>query len=333
VTLDIKQMDALEQDIQMLHTLSEGIEKYGINKTSIHLLSKMALLSSASFCALGLESITPETQTIALEAINAEAKEKSAKWSARIIEFFKDGSTMVTDRITELWDKVKEKAELLTSKTWDAAKVAGSTIAAHPYKTIMIALAAAAATFGVVAFVGTSLPVGVVTNGQLQSFMLRLQTMYHRIKLPLGKITTTAVSDGRLIFATVENGTTMPSTVVKSAADLGWTKVAAKAIFDQAGKVVDGAKKGIDILWRRVLKPGEKILATVILAPKDFKDFVVNKTGMRTAGWISDQIIPALYYGLLYKLVHNLYQITKDIVVKTIQMIKDTFSSLTKVLA
>jgi hypothetical protein len=329
----IEDLEAIEYDIGLLSDLGSGVEKYGINKTSLYLLNKTALLSGSALSSLGLESITPETQTIALEAISAEAKEKSAKWSARIIEFFKDGSAMVTDRITELWDKVKEKADLLTSKTWDATKVAGSTIAAHPYKTIMIALAAAAATFGVVAFVGTSLPVGVVTNGQLQSFMLRLQTMYHRIKLPFGKITTTAVSDGRLIFATVDNGTTMPSTVVKSAADLGWTKVTTKAIFDQAGKVVDGAKKGIDILWRRVLKPGEKILATVLLAPRDFKDFVVNKTGMRTAGWISDQLVPALYYSLLYKLVHNLYQITKDIVVKTIQMIKDTFSSLTKVLA
>lgn len=322
----------LEQDICTLNSISDTIKQYGFNQASAVLLTKFSLMTGVSAITFGLESDSSADQIIALEALETEAKEKSAKWSARILGFFKDGSTFIVDKIKSLWNSLKDKAELLTAKAWDTTKATGEVIKAHPYKTILVALAAAAAVFGVVAFVGTSLPVGVVTNGQMHAFMLRLQTMYHRIKLPFGKITTEVVSDGRLIFATVENGSILPATP-KTASGLGWTTSAAKAAYAQAGKIAEGAGKGVEHIWNRVLKPGEKVLAKVIFAPKDFKDFVVNKTGMRTAGWVMDQIVPALYYSLLYKLVRNLYDIVKDVVVKTIQMVKDTFSSLTKVLA
>lgn len=324
-------LDEIEKSITTLCLISDGVEKYGINQTSLYILKRHHLLSGASLSTLAIESINDSTQVTALEALSEDIKEKSAQWAAKVVGLFKDGSKAITDKLTTLLESVKEKAALLTDKAWDVAKDTKDLVVAHPYKTILIALSAAVAIFGIVSFVGTSLPVGVVTNGQLHTFMMRLRTMYHGINLPFGKITTTAVSDGRLVFATVET-----ANKVNSAAQTGlggWSVQAVKAVLSQTDKVVSGVKKGFEVLWNRALKPGEKVLSGVLFAPKDFKEFVVNKTGARSAGWVLDQVVPALYYSILYKLLRNLYDITKDIVFKTIKMIKDTFTSLTKATA
>lgn len=330
---NLKDIDTLEQDISKRYLVSDMIKTHGLTQTSFALLSTTHLLTGSAYSALEhltVDQVKASTPT-ALEALEADGKEKAAHWSAKIISFFKDGSQTIIERIQALWEATKEKAKLVLDKGIDGAKATTALIEAHPYKTIALVLAAAGAAFGIMTFVGTSLPVGVVTNGQMHAFMLRLKTMYHSVKWPFGKITTSAVSDGRLIFATVE--TTKKATVPLSARALGWTEATVKSVFTQIDKIGEGTIKGLTFLWNKILKPAEKVVAGVMFAPKDAKDFIVKKTDMRTLGWAAEKITSALYYSILYKLMNNLYHFIKVIIVDAFEAVKDCFNKLKTVTA
>ena len=316
----------LEEQIYRQGMVEDAIVQYGLTQSALAILKSSRYYNDTALSTLGLEAIDPSHDEIALEAIGNDIREKSAQWSAKIIGFFNDGTKAITEKISSLWDSVKAKIEPFTTAAWDAAKSAASVVKAHPYKTILIALAAVASAFAVVSFVGTSLPVGAVTNGKMQSFMLRLQTAYSNINLPAGKMKTIASMDGRLVLATIE--TAEKPIVGGSVASLGWTLNTAKAIYTKANHVFDGGVKALGSFWTKVLKPGEKILATILLAPKDLREAVVGNTGMRSAGWLTDQIVPALYYSILFKMCRNLYDILSEVVSDAIRKIRDTFAAL-----
>jgi hypothetical protein len=232
--------------------------------------------------------------------------------------------------LAPIWKVVSEKAIALSHMTWDATKATGKVIKAHPYKTVLAALAAAATVSGIVMYVGTSLPPGVITRGALDTFMKKLTVMYHSVKFPGKAIYTTASKDGNLIFATVEKAGSMELTTA-TASKMGWTASSVRAIGNYATKVWNSFKTASKAIWEHVIKPVEKVAADILFVPKDLAAKVNEKTSMRTSVWIIEKIAGAAYYSILFKIVTNLYHVVKDIVVNAFRTVRDTFTSLTPV--
>lgn len=329
------EIEILEEHIRKIYQTQEALRLHGLNQTSFSLLGAVGLLSGSSLESIAIESLNDESfavaQTAALEALDKSANEKAVSWSAKILTFVKDGTQTILDRISSIWSTIKEKAAALTQSGWDMTKATGAEVKAHPYKTIALVLGAAAMAFGIASFVGRGFPIGNVTLSQMTSFTSKLDAMYRKVTWPFGKVITTLSPDGTVVKAVIENVVNKIGSA--SVTTLGWTSAGVSAITKNVERIVDGTTSSLKSVWDHILKPAGQVVDRVMFAPKDIKDAVVAKTGVRTLGLVTEKLTGAAYYSILFKISSNLYQFIKDVTEKALQMVKDTFTSLTKVFA
>lgn len=332
---DLKEIEAIEQEIAQLHGASLAIENFGINQTAIQIMTLTGLMSGTALESMALESIGEEHRTsvnsvMAIEALTDKIKEKASAWAAKILSALSKGANFITGTLTGLWDKITESAKTLTSKAWDATKVAGATIKAHPYKTILAVLAAAAAAAAVVAFVGTGLPAFGCTNGAMAAFMTKINTLYRAIKFPGTKIVTSIADNGVVALAKLEVTAKVVAQSAKTAT-LGWTTNSVKAIATHGNRVWGIVKGAITPVWERAIKPINKVIETGQLVNDVVSTKVETFTGSKGTAWMAGKIAGGYYFKIVNQLVSSVFQIVKSVIIRAFQMVRDTFKSLTAV--
>ena len=148
---------ALDHDILALESSAVIIKQNGIDPTSHAILLTTGLLSGTALETIATESLMfhrpedPETE-IALESLMHQAREKSAHWATKILEFVKHAAHKFSDLLAHLWDKLTDKMKKISEVVWDKTKSMGRTIKAHPIKSILVAVGIAASVATVIAY-------------------------------------------------------------------------------------------------------------------------------------------------------------------------------------
>jgi hypothetical protein len=237
---------AIENLFNEIHTLSNAsvaVENFGVSPSSIAIMQITGLLSSTALEHVGCESFADATKIeadLAVESLGEKIKEKSAAMSAKVLKVFKDTGEKISGVIKPLWNKATALVGKVTSKVWDASKVAGAKIKAHPYATVVAVIGAIAAVAGIIAFVGGNMPVAGAKGEAIASFNKRVSDMINGIKWPFGKVSASV--DGGKLKAVVEGG--LGSATTDSVEKLKWSQTAVKSIsgqLDRALKAVQGA--------------------------------------------------------------------------------------------
>lgn len=334
---DIVELDNVETQLSQLYECERAVRNFGMNRTALQIMCSAGLMSTTALGSMGLESMNDNTMSakdsqIATEALGEMVKQKAAEWAAKVIAFFSKAIKKVTELVGSLWTKISDSAKVLGEKTWDGAVAAKNYVKAHPYKTILMVLAAAAVVVGIVGFVTGSAPGVGCTRAALASFMNKIRTMASGIKLPFGKVVTDTVGDGDIVQMALKNmGPNVP--VEGSLGVLGWTKASFEAITKQSKHLWESFGTVIKPIWEKYIKPVERVVSAVGFFPKVAADKVKGLTGSRVLTWGTETVIGSVYYPILMRVLTNVFAMIKAIVIKAFTMVKDTFTALKSAVA
>ena len=334
---DVDALDSLEQELVNMAVAHDYLQCFGLTPANYSFLTAVQLLASTSVGTIAMESLSTnegidENTQIACEALSASIKEKAAAWGAKILSFANKAATSIMRAFTPIITKIASAGTTLGNATWDAAGAAGRTIKAHPYKTIMITLAAVAAVVGVVMIVSSGLPIGTVTNGALRSFVDKFNSLVQKVKMPGVKLLNKALPGADVSIAQIQSVETI-APVSDSVGALGWTKNAVKAIGAQVSANYKKIATSVKTIYTSILKPIEDKVAKVLFLPKDVAEIVKKKSGSRIAAWATEKVGGGIYYAFLKRVFSTVYGLIKNVVLKAFTMIKNTFSALTPAVA
>lgn len=321
------EVDELEQRIGQLFSVSRSIGNFGLTPTAKLLLGTTGLISANDVGLESSDSLVDLDQELALETLNQKIKETAAKWAGKIMQIAKSGADAILSALSPIYTAVAAKVKTVVAKAGDLVMGGVAYAKAHPYKTILAALGAVAATVAIVSFVGSGLPALGATNAAMKSFMTKLGTMFRGVRMPYGKITTRVVMNGEVIMAEVIPAESM---VVGSSSigALGWTKSAITAVSHQLGSVWTALSTSVRVLSGRVVSTARKIFTSPLLSPSGLGETVTRKTGAPLAGWMSQQILASQYMRLLFKIIPNIFSLVSAVFRQMLQLVKSTFTGL-----
>jgi ElaB/YqjD/DUF883 family membrane-anchored ribosome-binding protein len=257
VDADDAEISMLMQEVGQLNQVGEALETYGMAPSTVAVMQISGLLSGTALESLGLESVQmsrgsdPECQ-MAIEALGEKIKEKSAAVAAKILHVAKSGAEKVLSLLTPLYNGVTGLVKKLTGAAWDAAKASGNRIKAHPYQTIAAVVAAMGVVAGIVMVAGGA-PAMTDNITVLRNYVGKIAADIGKIKWPFGKLSAKVNPDTlRLTFDPSTGAKTfMYSGEAQTAAKLGWTQNAVKAIEGQLGRAWSMITKGMGALTAR----------------------------------------------------------------------------------
>lgn len=236
---DLNELEHLGSELSQYQDSVIALDQYGLNPTSFSILKTTGLLTGTALEALAVESVgihngCDSETLIAIESLIDKAKEKTAEWAAKLITFFKEGPSKVIDHITDLYNRIKDKANTLKETLFSKANSAKLYVKAHPYKTVAMALAAAIIVIGIVTFTTRAIPT-YKNASQLPAVLHKVDGMLDKVKWPFGKIVTTFNSAGTKMKIAIAGVTAVPAAM--TVAHLGWSDLALSGAAGQASKL------------------------------------------------------------------------------------------------
>jgi len=245
---------ALQSSLFQVSDAHTAVSQFGITATAMLLLGTAGLITiPVSRDQAALESLTADAD-LALESLLTSFKEKVASWAGKVLALVKDTGKAVIEKIKSLGAKIA--AALGDSK--DAAVAQGkdleAKVKAHPYKTVLAALAAAGAVVGVVAFAAGNLG-AVLTASKVPWLLKTLAGMIGKIAWPFGKIMPQVVKDHKLLVTVVAVPTV---TAAAGIATLGWANQSSSVLAEKIRHVVDSVGRA----WDKVKEKATPIVTT-----------------------------------------------------------------------
>jgi len=278
------EIEQLEVSIHQLTNCANLVSFHGINPSALGILKAHNLLTGCSLEPLSLESVRREDTIVAVEALSDSAKTKAAEWSARILAFVKTTVNKTMDFVATLRAKINATSKAIGDKSVEVFDKGVAYAKAHPYKTILGVLAAAALTVAVIRYASMSAP-GVDCKGsQLKSYFDKIKSMTQSIQSPFTKVSKVqggedAVTSNIINFTNNALATT-PGSVEKLSV-LGWTKTNFMNVVKQIEGVFDSFTAVMKPFWDNVIKPIDKVVSTVGFFPKVVGEKIKEKTSTR----------------------------------------------------
>lgn len=332
---DLVEIERLEKTLFQLDCGIESIRNHGFNQTSFVIMKTYQLLQGTALEAYTVEQITNSTSQdneslVAIESLQESYKRKAAEWSAKIISTVTKVSKKIGEVITSLWGKISTSMKSLNNKTWDVTKNTAEVVKAHPYKTIMVILAAAAAVVGIVHYVSIGAPGVGATRQTMGAFVTKVRGMFGAIKLPGGgKVATTAVAEGMSLTTAVE-GSVVVAAEAETLGALGWTTNAYKAIAAQTNKLWTSFSTMMQPAWDKSMKFVIDKVEPVVFLPKIKGELARLKTGSRAAGWAVEKLLAATYYPLIFKIYTSTLKVLRTITIAAFEAVNTTFRKVDK---
>ena len=248
---DANEIRSLELDIGRLCETLSVVEQYGSTRCDLRLMCVTGLLSTSSHMALEalLEHDMALEGDVGKQSIIASIQDKAAQWSAKILSFFKDKSSALIKKVSDLWATFKEKLPLAKEKIAQSVQSGKEYVKAHPYRVVAGALAAAISVMGIVSFAGRMLP--TVTNSKaMVTFSNALVTKINAVKWPFGPVGANVVSGGKKVAVSVAAVGAVAGTA--KLAHLGWTKINAEQLDRGLETLCGGIEHAWDFLAPKV---------------------------------------------------------------------------------
>ena len=327
---DNQEAETLSNELDQLLGAVVAVESFGMNPTAFGIMQSAGLLNGTSLNALAMENFQydkPEgdESEMVVEALVGKIKEKAAQWSAKILTVIKNAADKILNVIGGLWTKVSDLTKTLTSKAWDKTKAVGTVIKAHPYKTVMAAVIAAAAVGAFIMWFGNHAQPDMNEN-QLQAWVNTAKQLLGPCGSPLGRMELTeTVRGSKLSYVWHAGEETV--TVAKTASELSWSSSAVKAMSGQLGKAWSSLKSGASLMTGKVVNLGIK-LNDIGDPGAATKELVTQKTGSKITGWMSQQLANKAIGGVFWTMIAIITSLLKNVVAKAFNMVHDTFNSL-----
>lgn len=266
VESDMAMIESLGQEMAMIENSIVAIESYGINPSAMAILQTTGLLSDTVLEAVGIESLgyagpKSDETAIALEALSDKADGKKTSWAAKIVSMATTVGSKVMGVLGSIWNKITGVTKAVAGYTWDKAKAGAAVVKAHPYKTIIVIVAAIAATAGIAAFVGANLPATMSATGAtgkgaeaLVKFSESVASKVNAIKWPFGKVAAEVTEKGSMALTVTSNVAAPEATAL---AKTGWTATVFNGVSSALGRAWNGIKGSGEALSAGAAKFGK----------------------------------------------------------------------------
>lgn len=324
---DIQEIEDLETSIYQLSRCSQIIDGSGLNAATLGILQAHNLLNGTSLETIALEDLrVNDLTTVAVEALNEQANEKAASWSAKIVAFFTNAAERATSIFKTTLDKINITFKVISEKSEQIFDSSVAYAKAHPYRTVLGVLGAAVLVLGVIKFAGASAPGVGSTGAQMRSYTDKIRTMIKGIKLPFGKVNVGTVGEAGVATVSVETSSLVTTTEKLSV--LGWTKATFTNIMKQVDNLWNTFSTAMKPVWDNVIKPIDKVVSNVGFFPKVVGEKIKASTGTRAIPWLAEKMVAAVYYPILAKVFMGLWSLIKMVVLKAVELVNTTFTGL-----
>lgn len=321
-------IENLEVTIHQLERCSNIVYGTGINASALGIMKATGLLVGTSLDTIAMESAKDIERDVAVEALQEATKTKVAEWSAKIMVFMKNTVNVTNDLISTVRAKIKATSQIIAEKSEKIFDESLAYAKAHPYKTILGVLAAAALTVAVIKFASTGAP-GVDCKGSvLKSYLDKIKAMAKDIKSPFGKVTSVSGGDEVTSNLIKYTETAMGRAPTEKLNVLGWTKATFANVVRQVEGLWESFSTTMKPFWENVIKPIDKVVSNVGFFPKVVGEKIKVKTGTRAVPWLAEKVIAAVYYPIMIKLFKSLWGLVKAFVVKALEVVNTTFNGL-----
>lgn len=279
VDSDMEMIENLGQEMMKIENSIVAIEAYGINPSAMAILQTTGLLSDTVLEAVGIESLgyagpKSDETAIALEALSDKADGKKTSWAAKIVSMATTVGSKVMGVLGSIWNKITGVVKSVSGFAWDKVKAGAAIVKAHPYKTIIVIVAAIAATAGIAAFVGANLPATMSATGAtgkgaeaLVKFSESVASKVNAIKWPFGKVAAEVTEKGSMALTVTSNVAAPEATAL---AKTGWTATVFNGVSSALGRAWNGIKGSGEALSAGAAKFGK--FAKNNAATSSFKD-------------------------------------------------------------
>jgi hypothetical protein len=156
-------------------------------------------------------------------------------------------------------------------------------------------------------------------------FLGKIKALIDKVTVPAGKITSEIKKDGKLI---VELAFSKEAPTEGTAASLGWSQTAVRAIGSKCAQIWTMLKSGIIAL-------GSKLVAGLKFVNDKGGDMhafvgkkVAEKTKSNLTGWMATKLMEKLYIGALMSVVSAVYILLKGVVLKAFGMTSKTLHDI-----
>ncbi|RYF15945.1 MAG: hypothetical protein EOO77_12890 [Oxalobacteraceae bacterium] len=201
---------------------------------------------------------------------------------------------------------------------------AGEEIKAHPFKTVMMALAAITAAMAVLAFCGSRMPGGMASREVFVAFFGKIKDMLSAIPFPGSGIKAAATARAGVTITPV----TIPTKVVGTARSLGWSGPTVNEVCNGSATVVRSAFSTIGVFARQVASFVVKGIPKAFEAGRKFTKqapVVVHAvTRSKFLGHASYIGLTVAFYGFCLKLALLAAKIVYEICCTAVLIIKST---------
>jgi hypothetical protein len=325
------EIEQLEVSIHQLTNCANLVSFHGINASALGILKAHNLLTGSSLEVVALESVRREDTIVAVESLSESTKTKVAEWSAKVLSFIKNTFNKTVDFVSTLRAKITASAKTIGDKSVELLDKGVAYAKAHPYKTILGVLAAAALTVAVIRFASMSAP-GVDCKGsQLKAYFDKIKTMTKSIQSPFTKVSKVQGGEDAVTSSIIEftnNALSNTPASPQKLSALGWTKANFTNTVKQIEGLFDSFTTVMKPFWDNVIKPIDKVVSTVGFFPKVVGDKIKEKTSTRAIPWVAEKVVASVYYPIMIKLFKSLWELVKAFVVKAFEVINTTFNSL-----
>ena len=238
---ELEGLESLSSEIEHLTNLAGAIEQYGISPGMMLVADRDGLLASTFISIPATESMVQPyrpnsaTSTTALEGVMDAIKSKTSEWAAKAGSSVKSLGTKAGAMVMRMAKGAADLVKWTAMLPWNATKAVAAKVKAHPYKTIVVVLAAIAAVAGVLALIW-AFP---ETAEGIAAWGVKVKRAVESLKYPGGGFKVTA--EGGVLEAkwvgTAADGTRMYTTDAESLSVLGWTKASLVGAAKGLGRV------------------------------------------------------------------------------------------------
>lgn len=209
----------LEQ-IEKLDNLIYALDEPNVDLRADVIKDKYRLLTGVSDLPVALESFDCDLEA-AVESVFHHAQQEAIKWANKILDSAKGLYNRVMSTVSPIVKQIGEKAEKLSHYTWDKAQEATKYAKAHPYRTVIAAVAAIGAATALYMYLGNSCRDGVSSPEKVKPFLKNVAQKAESIKSPNVEIKAEVISDGSTMTTTYRViDTPVPEEKLTT---LGWT--------------------------------------------------------------------------------------------------------------
>jgi ElaB/YqjD/DUF883 family membrane-anchored ribosome-binding protein len=345
------EIEAMSSTIQQLMDSSSALEQFGIDRTSVMILRATDLLAGTSFDAIAMESMNVHTNhkeatVLAIESLDEKASDTTTKWSTRILTSIKETSGKVLAILSPIFTKISSAARTISHKVWDVTKAAGRTIKAHPFKTILVVLAAITAAAGIVVYFGGNLPLPNSTKESVEVFRNKITSMASNIKWPFVRsaptISPVTPSSSGWTSQILVNGKWVDSGEAiaglkagpsNTASNLGWTKSTIETVRVHTDQVWSKLKGGLGALSNRGFKYTRQAWGHLEHGVNQtIPNTVLKATGSheaahtaKLAGWGA---LGFMVYININRIIWAMYRLVKFVIVGGLRLIGNTLKAI-----